>query len=564
MRSACRDELVYKEYEGKRYCVLHYPGDGKDAEFELAHQRKLQASDFDYRGVFFPAETDFSGKNLTIANFTGATFKSRANFRSAQFGEAHFFGTRFGDADFSLAKFGDADFGNAIFKEATFLGSQFDKVYFSNTEFNGDAKFNPATFLGRASFSKARFDKRAFFGTAQFLGGSYFGNAIFRGLADFGEVAFGGPHFESAQFATRANFEQATFSGSPVFVGAQFHETDFRRTEFKGTADFRESNFNGYADFSAAVLNTNVLFDDVEFERNVYFNDTNFLGSLANKAARNPTEDNADDGKRIVSFDDAKFKEGVVFDGSRFDPQITVRFSGATFAQPDLVRFQRVTLRPMWFAGVNVRRLHFIRARWSRLRSWKFISREIQSLTGEALSARYESLELVCRQLAANAEENNRYEEAARFRFLANSARGRGSWSNLIVKPSEPESWGNLNLLLWIYGLVSGYGERAWQAALVLVGICVLFAAIYYRGQQTGEWWRSSTPGTSQKLHERELPLLRDFGEALIYSAGVLTLQKPEPVPANKRAKAFVLLETVLGPLQLALLALAIRRKFMR
>ena len=43
-----------------------------------------------------------------------------------------------------------------------------------------------------------------------------------------------------------------------------------------------------------------------------------------------------------------------------------------------------------------------------------------------------------------------------------------------------------------------------------------------------------------------------------------MTLQKPEPLPANKRAKTLVLLETVLGPVQAALLALAIRRKFMR
>lgn len=43
-----------------------------------------------------------------------------------------------------------------------------------------------------------------------------------------------------------------------------------------------------------------------------------------------------------------------------------------------------------------------------------------------------------------------------------------------------------------------------------------------------------------------------------------MALQKPEPLPANRRAKALVLFEIILGPLQAALLALAIRRKFMR
>jgi len=64
------------------------------------------------------------------------------------------------------------------------------------------------------------------------------------------------------------------------------------------------------------------------------------------------------------------------------------------------------------------------------------------------------------------------------------------------------------------------------------------------------------------KQDERGTPL--KFRRALIYSAGVMTLQKPEPKPATTTAQAVVLLETVLGPVQAALLALAIRRKFMR
>jgi hypothetical protein len=48
------------------------------------------------------------------------------------------------------------------------------------------------------------------------------------------------------------------------------------------------------------------------------------------------------------------------------------------------------------------------------------------------------------------------------------------------------------------------------------------------------------------------------------YSLGVISLQKPEPKPVTNLAQIFVILETILGPLQVALLALAIRRKFMR
>ena len=51
---------------------------------------------------------------------------------------------------------------------------------------------------------------------------------------------------------------------------------------------------------------------------------------------------------------------------------------------------------------------------------------------------------------------------------------------------------------------------------------------------------------------------------ALTYSLGVMTLQKPEPRPATNAAQSLVMIETILGPVQAALLALAIRRKFMR
>ena len=52
--------------------------------------------------------------------------------------------------------------------------------------------------------------------------------------------------------------------------------------------------------------------------------------------------------------------------------------------------------------------------------------------------------------------------------------------------------------------------------------------------------------------------------DAALYSLNVSILQKPEPKPLTWWAKLLVSLETVLGPAQAALLALAIRRRFMR
>lgn len=57
---------------------------------------------------------------------------------------------------------------------------------------------------------------------------------------------------------------------------------------------------------------------------------------------------------------------------------------------------------------------------------------------------------------------------------------------------------------------------------------------------------------------------LFDGAEALFYALRISALQRPEPQPHNNFAKGLVAFETILVPLQAALLALAIRRKFMR
>jgi hypothetical protein len=60
--------------------------------------------------------------------------------------------------------------------------------------------------------------------------------------------------------------------------------------------------------------------------------------------------------------------------------------------------------------------------------------------------------------------------------------------------------------------------------------------------------------------------ILVPFGlkRAFTYSLSVMSLQKPDPKPLTGTAQTLVLLETILGPVEGALLLLAIRRKFMR
>src|SRR5262249_2134048 len=118
--------------------------------------------------------------------------------------------------------------------------------------------------------------------------------------------------------------------------------------------------------------------------------------------------------------------------------------------------------------------------------------------------------------------------------------------------------------LRWLYWMASGYGERVSRAFWGLVVLWLLFAFSYTK---VGFEHKTNKPGddqqsiaTQEDVGGKPLPLKKIF----TYSLGVMSLQKPEPKPLTIAAQSLVIFETILCPIQAALLALAIRRRFMR
>src|SRR5688572_28094979 len=120
MRTACAKEPFYKEYQGKRYCVFHYPDSDKRAAFSKALKKKLDIQDYDFRGIWFPDRVTFHGTIFNERlNFTGATFNAEVRFSLTTFNEK---------VSFGLATFNaEVDFGNAIFNE----GANFQRATFN-------------------------------------------------------------------------------------------------------------------------------------------------------------------------------------------------------------------------------------------------------------------------------------------------------------------------------------------------------------------------------------------------------------------------------------------------
>ncbi len=448
--SACKGLPFYKEHEGKRYCVLHYPGKEKSADFDEALQEKLEAEHFDFREVWFPDEADFSNRTFTKpVTFDAATFSAVAYFYNTAFSAA------------------------AAFSNATFCA----EAYFGNVEFGAETSFDAATF------------------------GAW---------TDFDSIIFSAAvSFVSATFSARASFHSAAFGARASFASATFG----------AEASFDYATFGAEAFFYSATFGAPASFDHASFDAG-------------------------------VNFGSATFKDYVRFAGTEevqgFGGESSLNLQFARIEKPERFSFHTLTLRPHWFVNVDARGFEFINVNWD----WQGTRQGIKSLYGASTNR---LLAIACRNLAVNAEENHRYEEASRFRYMAMDARRLERWRGFAF-------W----TLGWWYWVASGYGERVWRAFVVLIGVWLVAAALY---TQVGfvRWEpRVSSEQEAWEARRDEVGQPLRWQRSLTYSLGVMTLQKPEPRPATNAALALVMLETILGPVQAALLALAIRRKFMR
>ena len=321
-------------------------------------------------------------------------------------------------------------------------------------------------------------------------------------------VEFGRAVFTEAIFSGRASFARTTFTKGAFFGEVTFGDgADFWRTTFHEVANFNGAKFGGSVDLDEAVFHA------------------------------------------IATFESTTFADAVRFRGAQmFTDDSSLRLQFAKFEKPDLVSFHTVVLRPGWFVNVDPREFEFTNVDWK----WRSAEEEVASLR-DVVAFPHRMLAIACRHLAVNAEENHRYEEASKFRYMAMDAKRLEHWRGY-----------DFRKLSWWYWLASGYGERILRAGAVLLGLIVIFAALYTRVGFLR--WEprlvSETDAAVAQRDETGAPL--NSMRALTYSVAVMTFQRPEPRPATTTAQTIVLLESILGPVQAALLALAIRRKFMR
>jgi uncharacterized protein YjbI with pentapeptide repeats len=375
---------------------------------------------------------------------------------------------------------------------------------------------------------------------------------VIKSKLDEKDYNFGGTVFPEGT----ANFEEFEFDDDVYFSGVTLlGEARFAKATFSGKLTaFREAQFSGSADFSGAKFSSErITFPGTKFGgEHLFFSDAQFSGSADFSGAKFSSELTYFRATRFngesTSFSRAQFSsEATYFYATAFMQEVGawVWFSNCRVDKPERLRFNSVLLHPGCFINTDVRKVDFTDVKWYGMPGGPkgTLDEEIHALEDLDVKSPHTLLAQACRRLSANAEENREYPLANEFHYWSMNALRKLGWSSL-------------GLVGTLYWALSGYGVRAARAFWVLVVIWLVFAA-FYLVLKSSPFWVFAASDIWQGL---------DYArQAAVYSLSALARLNPRPqYEGLDWFQTFVTIEGILGPLQIALLALAIRRKVMR
>lgn len=348
--------------------------------------------------------------------------------------------------------------------------------------------------------------------------------------------------FQDAYFRHGVRLKKGSFQKNVDFRGATFEGgVDLQETEFAGSVDLSKANFLKKADFSNAKFESSVYFSSATFKAEAVFSEATFSDAHFLETSF----------EESVDFFKAVFFDRVAFYGSDktkvFNDQKHVDFRHVQIYQPGNFSFHVTALRPSWFINVpELRNLAFTNIKgWDR--NLKEETRALEPLSRKRfgkevpLKDRYPLLGETYKELAANAEEARLYADANKFHY----------WSMEALRKANLAR--RFNPITFFHWALSGYGNRPFRALIMLSGMYLAFAAVFYL-------WVGSAQGS-----DCNFVAFDHFWQALGYSLGAMTLQLQDSLECATREAAIVAyVAGVLGPVQIALLTLAVRRRFMR
>ncbi len=371
-------------------------------------------------------------------------------------------------------------------------------------------------------FSGFVFPAEADFGNREFESAVKFGSSAFRGAALFEGTTFkGGADFRNAEFIGDANFDRAVFENEADFTDARFQDyAHFLHAQFQGRAKFAHAHFQ----LCDASSRCDTHFTGATFECPVDFTRTTFHGA--------------------VYFTGVTFSEAALFvgyDNHRiFSDQRDASFTVVRFERPHLVKFQHVCLKRARVLQTDVRKVHFIDVEWAERRGGRpAVWDELRPQPDGKKD--YAMIGWLYRQLKYNYEEQRDPILAGDFHFGEMEMRRRSSKGQVF---------------LWLYRVVSGYGESYLRAlgsiGLVILAFAAAFAKLPVLALQVVP--PSGTPH-----------IVGGFWASLLYSGMCFLLRPDKPYqPVHVEGRYLSVAEGIIGPALIAMFVLALNRRFKR
>lgn len=491
---------VFVRHNGAEYCIFHAPAETKvDSHNEMMRMVQLRI-----------AAAASSREEFQLCNLSGAVFAENCSLIACEFPVLDLRWATFeSDVTFWLATFaGSVGFGGVVFKGNTNFGG---------AKFRGDVSFDSATFVGRCIFDCAVFD---------------------------GEVAFCGSHILN-------NFS-------------------FKYIKANKSLNFTKASFSMKVDFEGSVLGS--CSDDLLI-----------LNSVTSTAESEVSFANCVVRGTLAAYD-TQFGGTLMLDGTRVDGDVVFveshlgnsslqhcRFKGKSI-------FDRVNFQETLLLGAPVDGFCIMACAWptSRGRCVTFDSRYAHG-KGYFKIANDRGLRLACseppmkhledlyRRLKKVAQEEKDDQLASDFHYAEKELQrlralkialhpdkaceehmspcGRGDRIHFAFEAG----------ILWLYKLISEYGEGPRRALIVLIVLLLLPVIGLYVPNQYAPSFLAA-----------DLRLSVEGGRVNQWLHFLPTVKLPEAADAGQWARFGMVLFQTLITLQVALFGFALRNRFKR
>jgi len=301
--------------------------------------------------------------------------------------------------------------------------------------------FDSSRFAERAHFQGVTFERMSSFNGVQFEKAAFFDGAKFTDYTDFMDVSFGGGgYFSRSLFDDFVCFDKACFEGLSMFNGTSFRRaTSFEKAHFMGTAFFSFASFHESVDFSKINFEADVNFNATVFNEGGDFIESFFEGN--------------------ANFVAAQCYGPLCFKSIKTGEEALITFTNCAVSHAEII-FDRCDTACLDLAEqYNLDHFRFIDSPWGKKR------RRIRACTEDQEGRLQQTRDLYQRMKAKYKAENNEY-EASKWHIAEKEAQLK-----LLRQNGESRL---LCFALWLYRLVSGFGENPVRAFWVLLGVLAL------------------------------------------------------------------------------------------